>query len=119
MRYIEGNAQTARIVILSVRQLQVLVLLVEGKSNGEIADILRLDRKGDCKVDRKGDCKVNTVKTHVGTLLHSLGMENRTALATWVGQHPGILKDGRAAVGDHPAECACGFSYCPGGKRVA
>ncbi len=106
MRHIDNGTRSAREVVLSARELQILVLLVQGKSNRQIAAKLHLDQKGSCKV--------GTVKTHVSNILQSLGLPNRTAAATFAGARPGILLDGRAAVGLHPPGCDCGFSYCRG-----
>ena len=48
------------------RELEVLRLLVDGKSNREISGLLLIDE--------------GTVKAHVGRLLRKVGVDNRTAL---------------------------------------
>ena len=48
------------------REGQVLRLLVAGRANKEIADVLGID--------------VNTVKAYVGRLMRKMGVENRIAL---------------------------------------
>lgn len=52
------------------REHDVLLLLVEGRSNREIADALHLSPK--------------TVERHVGSLFDRIGIRNRTDLARWV-----------------------------------
>jgi predicted ATPase/DNA-binding CsgD family transcriptional regulator len=58
---------------LSPRELEVLRLLVEGKSNQEIADILFIS--------------YHTTTRHVTNILGKLGLESRTAAATWAMRH--------------------------------
>ncbi|MGB7068927.1 MAG: helix-turn-helix transcriptional regulator, partial [Pyrinomonadaceae bacterium] len=50
---------------LSPREREVLALLVQGKSNPEIADVLSISRK--------------TVAIHVSNILRRLGVESRSA----------------------------------------
>jgi DNA-binding NarL/FixJ family response regulator len=64
----DGEApRPARAVELTPRQRDVLALLVEGKSNKEIARQLQLGE--------------GTVKVHMAALLRSLGVQNRAAAA--------------------------------------
>ena len=58
---------------LSNRELEVLLLVSQGKSNGEIAEILGLSDK--------------TVRNHVSNLLDKLGLGNRIELATYAVKH--------------------------------
>jgi DNA-binding CsgD family transcriptional regulator/tetratricopeptide (TPR) repeat protein len=55
--------------ILTRRELDVLRLIVDGKSNQEIA--------GDLFISP------NTVTTHVANIMNKLGLDSRTAVATW------------------------------------
>ena len=59
--------------LFSGRELQVLMLLGEGKSNREIASSLHLTE--------------GTVKNHITRILCQLGMRDRTQAALWVQQH--------------------------------
>ncbi|GAB4380473.1 MAG: hypothetical protein Kow00121_36800 [Elainellaceae cyanobacterium] len=52
---------------LSSREREILVLIIEGRSNPEIADALYLSR--------------NTIKTHVRSILNKLGVEHRLQAA--------------------------------------
>lgn len=52
---------------LTARQREVLTLLVDNRSNKEIADALGM--------------RVNTVRVHVAAILRALGVENRTEAA--------------------------------------
>jgi DNA-binding CsgD family transcriptional regulator len=54
---------------LSRRELDVLRLVAAGKSNQEIADVLFISP--------------HTVATHVANIINKLGLESRTAVATW------------------------------------
>lgn len=54
---------------LTRRELDVLRLLVDGKSNQEIASDLFISP--------------NTVTTHVANIMNKLGLDSRTAVATW------------------------------------
>ncbi|WP_043750472.1 LuxR C-terminal-related transcriptional regulator [Methylobacterium nodulans] len=63
----EGGLRGGRSVELTPRQRDVLALLVEGKSNKEIARQLQLGE--------------GTVKVHMAALLRSLGVQNRAAAA--------------------------------------
>jgi DNA-binding NarL/FixJ family response regulator len=51
---------------LTPRQCEVLALLVNGRTNGEIAEVL--------------ECRAGTVELHVGSLLAKCGAENRAML---------------------------------------
>ncbi|GJE01636.1 LuxR C-terminal-related transcriptional regulator [Methylobacterium isbiliense] len=59
--------RSSRVVELTPRQRDVLSLLVEGKSNKEIARQLQLGE--------------GTVKVHIAALLRGLGVQNRAAAA--------------------------------------
>jgi NarL family two-component system response regulator LiaR len=61
---------------LSEREMEVLLLLGEAKSNQEIADQLFIG--------------IKTVKTHVSNILQKLGLEDRTQAAVYVHKH-GLL----------------------------
>jgi DNA-binding NarL/FixJ family response regulator len=54
---------------LSPRELEVLRLVVEGHSNQEIAAELGIAPR--------------TVANHVASMMNKLGLESRTAVATW------------------------------------
>jgi NarL family two-component system response regulator LiaR len=58
---------------LTPRELEVLLLIGQGKSNQEIADQLIIG--------------IKTVKTHVSNILAKLGVEDRTQAAIYVHQH--------------------------------
>jgi DNA-binding CsgD family transcriptional regulator len=59
--------------ILSKRELEVLRLVVDGQSNAEIAETLFISP--------------NTVANHVASIMNKLGVESRTAAATWAVRH--------------------------------
>ena len=58
---------------LTRREREVLTLLVEGHSDREIASALSIGRR--------------TVETHVSSLLNKMGLESRTAVATYAVRH--------------------------------
>ncbi len=58
---------------LSPRELEVLTLIAQGFSNKEIADSLVIAEK--------------TVKSHVGSILAKLELNDRTQVAVWVWRH--------------------------------
>lgn len=60
-------------VEISKRELEVLQLIAEGRSNREIAETLVLSEK--------------TVKSHVGSLLGKLNLNDRTQLAIYAHKH--------------------------------
>ena len=60
----DGNPQAVASLGISGRELEVLALLAEGHSNGEIADRLSVSQ--------------NTVKTHVARLFEKLEARRRT-----------------------------------------
>lgn len=60
-------------VTLSVREREVLRLLVGGRSNQEIADALFISP--------------HTVANHVARIMRKLGVDSRTAAATWALRH--------------------------------
>lgn len=78
-RVLERMRQTERLLDasafhnLSDRELEVLLLVSQGKSNREIADILALSEK--------------TARNHVSSLLEKLGKSNRIELATYAVKH--------------------------------
>ncbi|MFN8459309.1 MAG: response regulator transcription factor [Anaerolineae bacterium] len=69
VRRAEHDAQAIAFRELSERELQVLALVAEGKTNAEIADILILSEK--------------TVRNHVSTILSKIGTTNRIEAATY------------------------------------
>ena len=58
---------------LTPREMEVLKLIAEGKSNQEIADQLFI--------------AVKTVKTHITNILSKLGVEDRTQAAIYAHRH--------------------------------
>jgi non-specific serine/threonine protein kinase len=68
-----GNSPPADALGLSPREREVLRLLVEGHSNPEIAGALFISHK--------------TVRNHVTNILTKLGVESRTAAATFAVRH--------------------------------
>ncbi|MCL4302879.1 MAG: response regulator transcription factor [Anaerolineae bacterium] len=73
VRCAEHEAQSAAFRHLSERELQVLALVAEGKTNAEIADVLFLSEK--------------TVRNHVSTILSKIGLTNRIEAATYAVRH--------------------------------
>jgi NarL family two-component system response regulator LiaR len=71
---------------LSAREMEVLRLLAQGKSNREIADTLQIAEL--------------TVRTHVSNILSKLHLASRTQAALYA------LKEGLASLDDVPAEMA-------------
>jgi DNA-binding NarL/FixJ family response regulator len=73
----EGSESTtpagAPAVGLTPREVDVLRLVAEGRANKEIAASLFISQ--------------NTVASHVNTILAKLGVESRTAAATWAIRH--------------------------------
>lgn len=69
MRETESEREAAVFRDLSDREMEVLALVAEGKSNGEIALDLSLSE--------------NTVRNHVSTILSKLGLTNRIEAATY------------------------------------
>lgn len=67
------GAQTPVHQQLTPRELEVLLLIGQGKSNQEIADELIIG--------------IKTVKTHVSNVLSKLGVEDRTQAAIYVHKH--------------------------------
>jgi non-specific serine/threonine protein kinase len=67
------GATTAGVAMLSRREREVVALLVEGKSNQEIADVLFISS--------------HTVASHVANVMNKLGLDSRTAVATWAMRH--------------------------------
>jgi non-specific serine/threonine protein kinase len=59
--------------ILSPRELDVLRLLVDGRSNQEIAAVLSISP--------------NTVANHVANIMNKLGLDSRTAVVAWAVRH--------------------------------
>jgi DNA-binding CsgD family transcriptional regulator len=58
---------------LTPREVEVLHLLVDGKSDREIATVLRVSR--------------HTAANHVGSILGKLGVPSRAAAAAWAVRH--------------------------------
>ncbi len=73
MRENERVREAAVFRDLSDREMEVLVQVVEGKSNAEIAEILMLSEK--------------TVRNHVSSILSKLGLSNRIEAATFAVRH--------------------------------
>lgn len=71
-RFRQGQ-ETAPHEQLTPRELEVLKLIGQGKSNQEIADDLIIG--------------IKTVKTHVSNILSKLGVEDRTQAAIYVHKH--------------------------------
>lgn len=69
----EGDRQAAAFKELSEREMGILALVADGKSNTEIAAILMLSQK--------------TVRNHVSTILSKLGVSNRIEAATYAVRH--------------------------------
>jgi DNA-binding NarL/FixJ family response regulator len=69
MRETETDREAAAFRDLSEREMEVLALVAEGKSNGEIAAELSLAEK--------------TVRNHVSAILAKLGLTNRIEAATY------------------------------------
>jgi DNA-binding NarL/FixJ family response regulator len=73
VRQAEQEAHSAAFRDLSERELQVLVLVAEGKTNAEIGEVLMLSEK--------------TVRNHVSTILSKLDLTNRIEAATYAVRH--------------------------------
>lgn len=73
VRQARQDSQAAAFKDLSERELEVLALVAEGKTNNEIADVLVLSEK--------------TVRNHVSVILSKLGMTNRIEAATFAVRH--------------------------------
>ncbi|HEX5167169.1 MAG TPA: response regulator transcription factor, partial [Thermomicrobiales bacterium] len=58
---------------LTTRELEVVKGLVDGLSNAEIASVLFISP--------------NTVSNHVSNIMNKLGLDSRTAIATWAVRH--------------------------------
>ena len=69
----EAERQAAAFKDLSEREMEVLALVAEGKSNVEIAQEMSLASK--------------TVRNHVSTILSKLGLTNRIEAATYAVRH--------------------------------
>lgn len=73
VREVEKEHHAAAFKDLSDRELEILALVAQGKSNGEIAGLLTLAEK--------------TVRNHVSTILNKLGLTNRIEAATYAVRH--------------------------------
>lgn len=73
VRQAKEKAQAAAFKMLSDREVQVLTLLAEGKTNPEIAEVLFLSEK--------------TVRNHVSEILGKLSLTNRIEAATYAVRH--------------------------------
>lgn len=72
---------------LSVREADVLVWLAEGKSNEEIAILLRI--------------QLSTVKSYLKTIFQKIGAPNRLAAALWTLRVSRRFGDGRSPAAEH------------------
>jgi two-component system, NarL family, response regulator LiaR len=72
-RFREGKSSALPHEQCTARELEVLTLIGEGKSNQEIADELFIG--------------IKTVKTHVSNILMKLGVEDRTQAAIYAHRH--------------------------------
>jgi two-component system response regulator DevR len=73
MRQTERLLDASAFYDLSKRELEVLHLVSQGKSNREIAQVLSVSEK--------------TVRNHVSSVLNKLGLNNRIELATYAVKH--------------------------------
>ncbi len=73
MRQTERLLDASAFRDLSKRELEVLHLVSQGKSNREIAEVLSVSEK--------------TVRNHVSSVLNKLGLNNRIELATYAVRH--------------------------------
>jgi len=73
VRQREREADTAAFRDLTERELEVLALIAEGKTNAEIAEALTLSER--------------TVRNHVSVILEKLGVSNRIEAATYAVRH--------------------------------
>jgi DNA-binding NarL/FixJ family response regulator len=73
VRRAEHDAHGAAFHALSERELAVLALVAEGKTNAEVAEVLILSEK--------------TVRNHVSTILEKLQLTNRIEAATYAVRH--------------------------------
>ena len=73
MRRMEQMIDASAFRDLSKRELEVLLLVSQGKSNNKIAEALSLSEK--------------TVRNHVSSLLDKLNLSNRIQLATYAVKH--------------------------------
>ena len=73
VRQAEQEAHSTAFRDLSERELQVLALVAEGKTNAEIGEVLMLSEK--------------TVRNHVSTILSKLDLTNRIEAATYAVRH--------------------------------
>lgn len=69
----EQDRQTVAFRDLSEREMEVLAEVAQGKSNGEIAEVLGLSEK--------------TVRNHVSSILSKLALNNRIEAATFAVRH--------------------------------
>ena len=81
-----GAAGRERLALLTERQCHVLALIGEGMSNREIAAGLSISE--------------GTVKVHVGAILKTLGVGNRTQAALLALEHAGLRRPAREDTND-------------------
>ncbi len=70
-----GHSEVRGLAALTGREREVLAQIAQGRSNREIARVLRVSEK--------------TVKTHVSSVLAKLGVQDRTQAALYAVRNPG------------------------------
>ncbi len=92
-------------VMLSLRERQVLALLVRGRVVKEIASILGI--------------APGTVRNHLRGLSLGLGVHGQAAIIRWGLSHPTYVEKGKAVPKlPHPDECDCGAPYCAAARNM-
>jgi DNA-binding NarL/FixJ family response regulator len=90
-RYGHEDDQTRSPLHFTLREKQVLKLLVSGMSNREIAQPLGIE--------------VRTVKAHISTLMRKLGVRNRIALSSHALNHPYLVPSAAGAHAEAEVHC--------------
>jgi DNA-binding CsgD family transcriptional regulator len=92
-------------VVLSLRERQVLSLLVRGRVPKEIGVILGISPA--------------TVRNHLRRLSLGLGVHGQAAMIRWALCYPAYAEKGKAIPKlPHPDECPCGAPYCQAVRLV-